>query len=286
MTAITTGVVVGSIYALIAIGYNVTYVAASVLNFAYAHFVILGAFLSLWLTELGAPYVVVLLAGALVVGIIGLVEERFAIRPLSGGESHAELITTVGVGTILTGGMILIWGSEPLRVPSPLPADPIEMVGARIQSVDIVIVAMTVVIAVGLHALTRWTRLGLAALAQAEDREAAMLRGINVKRLSVMSFALAAALAGLVGPLVGVKTFAVSTLTLVLAIKGFVVLNLGGLGSIPGALLAGVIIGVLENLAARYVGASFRDLVVFVVFLGVLLFRPQGMFGRRVVRTV
>jgi branched-chain amino acid transport system permease protein len=287
MTAIVTGLVVGSIYALIAVGYNMTYVAAGVLNFAHANFVILGAFIAFWLGgEHGVPYVVVLLAAAAIGAVIGLVEERTAIRPIAGKGSHAELVTTVGVATILTGSMLLIWGNEPLRVESPLPTTTYDVLGARVQPIDVLLIAVAVVLAVGLHQLTRRTRFGLACLAQSEDREAAMLRGVNVRQLSVVAFVAATALAGLLGPVVGVKTFAVAAVPLVLAIKGFVAMTLGGVGSFPGALAGGLAIGLAEALIARYLGADYQLLIVFALFLIVVMVRPQGLFGTRMARAV
>lgn len=288
MTAVTTGLVVGSIYALVALGYNLTFLAAGVLNFAHANLVILGAFLAVTLgaSGLGLPFGAVLAISALVVAAVGLVEERVAIRPIAGRGSHAELVTTVGAATVITGSILLIWGDEPLRVPSPLPEGAFSIVGARVQPIDVALVAIAVVLTVAMHLFTHRSRFGIACLAQSEDRDAAQLCGINVRRLSLVSFAIAAALAGILGPVVGVKTFAVATIPLVLAIKGFVALTLGGVGSNVGALVGGLAVGVAEAVITRYFGADYQLLLVFGLFIAVAMFRPQGIFGIRVVRAV
>jgi branched-chain amino acid transport system permease protein len=286
-TALATGLVVGSIYALIALGYTITHIAAGVLNFAYPNFIILGAFIAYWLGgEHAVAYVAVLIVAMAIAGAAGLVEEVTSIRPVVGAGSHAELVTTVGVATVLTGIMLLIWGSDPLRVPSPFPSGTSTVLGARVQVVDLVLVVVAVAATALLYLVTTRTRYGLAALAQSEDREAARLKGVNVRMLSLTAFVVAAAFAGLVGPLVGIKTFAVATTALVLGIKGFVAMTLGGVGSFPGALVGGLLVGLAEALIARYVGADYQVIGIFVIFIVVVMIRPQGIFGTAVTRAV
>jgi branched-chain amino acid transport system permease protein len=287
ITTIVSGLVVGSIYALIALGYNMTQVAAGVLNFAYPNFIILGAFLAYWLTGLlGLPYLLTILIAAAVAAAIGLLEEIFAIRPVAGHGSHSELVTTVGVATILTGAMLLIWGNDPLTVPSPFSSKVFVVFGGRFQIIDIALIAVALVATGLLTLIVHKTRFGLAALAQAEDRDAAKLRGVSVRRLAIIAFVVATAFAGLIGPLIGIKTFAVATVPLVLAIKGFVAMTLGGQGSFVGGLVGGLVVGLVESLLARYLGADFQVIGLFVIFLVVVIVRPQGIFGTRVGRAV
>ena len=160
------------------------------------------------------------------------------------------------------------------------------MLGGEVRKSDIVVISTAIAIGLLLHFWTSRSRLGLASLAQSEDRDAAMLQGINVRFLSSSGFVLAGALGSGVGVVVGAKTLAVVAFALILAIKGFVALTLGGVGSQLGALIGGLTLGVGEVLTARWLGSDYRSLVVFVVFMLVLLLRPQGLFGAREVRTV
>lgn len=287
MTDIIAGLATGAIYAMVALGYNMTYLASGVLNFAHANLMVVGMFVAYWAHSIGGlPVPVVFLVAVVLAGVAGLLEERFAIRPLRKASGDAELVTMIGVATVITGTIALVFGTDALRVPFFGPDETIVLFGARTQPIDLIIVGGAVVLAVGLHLATHHTRIGLAALAQTDDREAAQLRGINVNGLSTWGFALAAAVGGLLGPLLVAKTFAATSLALVLAVKGFVVLVLGGVGSHRGALVAGFGIGLIEALGARYIGPMYRDVVVFAVFAVTLLALPQGLFGARKARTV
>jgi branched-chain amino acid transport system permease protein len=226
---------------------------------------------------------VFLLAG-LVVAVLAIAEERFAIRTVRGTE--AQLVTTVGVATLLNGGTQLIWGSQPLTVPFLDSNHVLTVFGGRVLPVELVLIAVAVLLTLGLVYYSRHSMIGLATLAMAEDREAAMLRGVNVRMLALGAFGLSGLLAGAVGPIVGPKTFAVATLGSALALKGFVALALGGFGSLPGGLIGGLAIGLIEQLSARYLGSTYVNIVIFGVLLLILLCRPAGLFGRSRERTV
>lgn len=287
LALLISGLAVGAVYAFIAIGYNITHLGTGVINFAHADFVIFGAFLAIFLFQLDwLPSVLVFLLAGIVAAAIGIIEERLAIRPLKDTGAHAELITTLGVSTIFGGAMLLAFGSKPQAVPYAGPVDPIEIAGNFIYPLDLIIIASVTLVAVAIWLIFHKTRLGRASLAQTEDREAATLRGIDVRLLSLLSFALATFVAGMLGPLIGAKTFAIATLPLLLAVKGFVALSVGGVGNIMGGLIGGLALGVIETFAARYVGDQFREVAVFAVFILVLVLRPQGLFGRTAVRVV
>ncbi|MEU5879992.1 branched-chain amino acid ABC transporter permease [Spirillospora sp. NPDC047279] len=287
MTDIIAGLATGAVYAMVALGYNLTYLASGVLNFAHANLMVLGMYVAYWAHSTGnlaTPLVFV--AAFLLAGLAGLLEERLAIQPLRKAGGSAELVTMVGVATVITGIISLTYGSDALRVPFFGPDETLVLLGTRAQPIDLIIIAAAVVLALALHTGTRHTRIGLAALAQIDDREAAQLRGINVSALSMWGFAFAAAVGGLLGPLLVAKTFAAPSLALVLAVKGFVVLVLGGVGSHRGVLLAAFAIGIVEALGARYIGPLYRDIVVFAVFAVTLLTFPQGLAGGRKERVV
>ena len=286
MTTVWAGLTMGAIYTLVAIGYNLTLILSGVLNFANAQFLTVGAFTAYWgLTQNSVPLLLVLLIAIAGATLLGVLEERIALRPLGRLGGHIELVTTLGVSTVVAGLMLVIWGPEPLPV-QVVPSATWSVLGGHVRPNEVAIIVVAVVAALGVHAWTHRSRLGLAALARFEDPEAAELRGIDVRRLAVLGFALAGAFGGLVGPLVAQKTYAVATLGLVLALKGFVALAVGGVGSHFGALLGGLTVGLVEAFSARYIGNDFGDISVVVVLLLVLLLWPTGLKGKGQVRLV
>lgn len=287
MTEIIAGMATGAIYAIVALGYNMTYLASGVLNFAHANIIVVGMFVAYAAGSVsGLPIPLVFAIAFVLAGILGLLEERFAIRPLRKATGSAELVTMIGVATVITGIIALAFGTDALRVPFFGPEETLILLGGRAQPIDLIIVVVAIALALALHLVTRRTKIGLAALAQTDDREAAQLRGINVSALSMWGFAITSAVGGMLGPLIVSKTFAASSLALVLAVKGFVVLVLGGVGSHRGVLVAAFAIGIVEAFGARYIGPMYRDIVVFLVFAVILLAFPQGLAGRRQVRAV
>jgi branched-chain amino acid transport system permease protein len=287
MTILYSGLALGALYALVAMGYAVTYIASGVVNFAQGYLVMLGTYLSyLGLNTWSLPLWVTIVGAAVCGGLVNIVIERVCIRPLRNRAAHSEMITTVGAATLITGIISLVWGSNVKGVAVLQNAVPRKVLGGLLSLGDLWLFAAVVVCGLGLILLSNRTRIGIISLAVAEDREAATLRGINVNMLSFGAFFVAGVLACVVGPLVGVKTSATLTLGPILAVKGFVVFALGGIRSFTGALLCGLAIGVLEAYAGRYVNGSAQDLVTYVVFIGVLLILPAGLFGRRQERLV
>lgn len=285
MTLIWDGLSLGAVYALVAIGYNIVFTASGTFNFAHAQLLMLGAFVAYWgLAVLKLPVVLVFLLAALIVGVIAVAEERIAIRTVRGTE--AQLVTTVGVATLLSGGSQLIWGGQPLTVPFLNGDNVWTVLGGRVLPVEIVLIAAAILLTLALVYYGRHTMIGLAVLAMAEDREAAMLRGVSARMLALGAFALSGVLAGLAGPIVGPKTFAVATLGSSLALKGFVALALGGFGSLGGGLIGGLVIGLVEQISTRYLGSVYVNLTIFAVLLLILLLRPAGLFGRTRERVV
>jgi branched-chain amino acid transport system permease protein len=278
MTTIWAGLALGAIYALIALGYHIVFVSSNAFNFAHAQLVMLGVFLSYWgLVTLKLPTLVVLVMAGAIVAAVAVLEERIGIRTVIGTEG--QLITTVGFATLLDGVTQVIWGGEPLQVPFFGPDKVWNVLGGKVFPVELLLILLAVLLAVVIALLGRNTMLGLAMLALSEDREAALMRGINVRALGVGAFAVSGAVAGLIGPVLGPKTFAVATLGSALALKGFVAMAIGGFGSASGALIGGLTVGIIESVAGRYLGSSFPTLMVFVALLAVLLLKPAGLFG-------
>lgn len=279
VTTLYAGLTVGAIYTLIAVCYNVVYVASGTFNFAQAQFAVVGMFVAYEMSALEVPVVVVLLVTAVLGAVIGVVEELVAIRPIARRGVHGELVTTLGFSVVMGGVLLLIWGPDPQRVP-PLVSDRVlTVLGGRWAVDDIVLLAAGLGLAVGLHVWSRRTKAGLASLATAEDRDAATLRGLNVSRIRILSFAAAGALSGMAGVLIVHKTFAAATIGIIITLKAFLALSLGGVGSYVGTIAGGLAVGLVEAFSAQYVGGEYSTIILLVLLLALLLLRPAGLFG-------
>ncbi|MFI7005061.1 branched-chain amino acid ABC transporter permease [Streptomyces sp. NPDC050145] len=285
MTLIWGGLALGAVYALVAVCYNIVFISSKTFNFAQAQLIMVGAFVTytgLVTWKLSVP-VVMLLAVASVLALAA-VEERLAVRPVK--DPHNILVTTLGVSILLNGVTQLVWGTQPLNVPFFGGNEVMRLLGGQTYPVEIALVVVAVLLVWALTRLSRRFLVGLALLGMSEDREAAMLRGVDVRRLAFGAFAFSGAVAGVLGMFVGPKTFAVATLGASLALKGFVVLAIGGFGSMPGTLVGGLVVGLAEALAARYLGGAYANITVFVILVTILLVRPAGLFVRVQERTV
>ena len=283
MTTLWSGLTTGAIYALVASGYNLVLTSSGVLNFAQGAIVMFGGFMGyVAVATWGLPAPVAILFGLAIGFGVGALNELLAIRPLrwanhGQAEGHTELVTTVGAATVLIGVAGVVWGFNALPVEFPGANNAIDFLGGRLFPLQFVVMGTAIVVGVGLHLWATKTRWGLASLAVAEDRTAASARGINVSSLSLLSFAGAGALASGVGVLTAPITFATTDLGNSLALAGFVALAIGGLGSQLGSTLGGFFVGLVGAFAARYFGASYQDIAVFLLLLLTLMFRPGGL---------
>lgn len=285
MTIIWSGLALGAVYALVAIGYNIVFLSQKTFNFAQAALMMLGAFLAyLGIAVWNLPWWLVAIIAGVIVGGIAALEERIAIRPVK--DSHNLLVTTLGASFIIEGVAQVIWGGEPRRVPFFLGDGVLDIAGGRVYPVELALIVFVILLVIALQQYSRRSLTGIALLGMSENREAAQLRGVNVRRLALVAFVFTGVLAGMVGVLVGPKTFALATLGASLAIKGFVVLAIGGFGSIGGVLVGGLIVGLTESLASRYIGADFANVAVFVILIVILMVKPTGLFTRRKERVV
>ncbi|MBO0907057.1 MULTISPECIES: branched-chain amino acid ABC transporter permease [Arthrobacter] len=285
MTVILGGLALGAVYALVAIGYNIIFISSKTFNFAQAQLMMFGAFIVYTgVSVFGLNPVIAAVLAMIIVAGIAYLEFVLAIRPVK--DQHNVLVTTLGAAVLLDGSAQLLWGGEPLKVPFFAGDSAIDIFGGRVYPVEIALVLVVAVLVIGFAVYGRVSLTGLALRGMSEDSEAAQLRGVNVRNLALMTFIFAGALAGLLGVIVGPKTFAVATLGTALALKGFVVLAIGGFGSMPGAAVGGVIVGLTEALAARYLGGEFAVLAVFILLIVILLLRPSGLFVRTKERTV
>lgn len=290
MTTVWSGLSIGALYCLVAIGYNVVLLASGMFNFAYAQLVMLGTYMAyVATTVLGLPVIAAVGFGGVTVAIVAVLEQRIAIAPLMArhGDHHQPaLITTVGVAVIIDGVTSKVWGSQAKPIPDPLPGGPVQLLGGRVGRGDLLLIGLVVLVGVGLHVWTRKTIPGLASLAAAEDTEAAMARGVNTRRLAVGAFAVSGAIAGLFDVVVGARTYATPTLADSLALFGFVAIAIGGSGSQIGGLIGGFVTGLAYAVAERYTNTDWPQIIVFGIFLLVLLTRPRGLFGGAVERQV
>lgn len=280
MQFVFAGLTAGAIYALVALGFGVVHNTMGIVNFTQVDFVSLGGMLLYSaLFAAGLPMPVSLLAAVLGVTVAGLMVEVLGLRPAR-TESHLVLIfLTIGLSIILRGFMKLIWGKNRMAVP-PLTGElPVQFLGATILPQTLWIILLTTAAILLLVLFFRKTRLGLAMRAVAANENAARVVGLKVKRVKAASFALAGALGGLAGCLVTPITTLAYDVGVLLGLKGFAAAILGGFGSFPGAIVGGIILGLLESLSAGYLSSAYKDVVAFVVLLSVLFIRPCGLLG-------
>jgi len=285
MTLIWAALSSGAIYALLAITYNVVYTSVGVFNFAQGAILALGAYISYWaVDQLKWPPLLGVLLAAAVCAAAGALEARVVLLPKA--FEHAELLTTVGAATIIVGIVAIFW-TEIVRQPtSPVSGRTFTVFGGRVDADQLILVGLAIVMTAGLEVWYRFTLRGRASLAVAENRKAAELRGINVRAKSYGAFILAGALAGIAGAFVGPETYIYPELGNTLVLVAFVAFVLGGSGSLLGGTVGGLLLGLIENLTARYVGTDYTDLIVLGVLLGTLVALPNGIFGGQRVRTI
>ena len=279
------GISIGSVYAIIALGYTMVYGIAKMLNFAHGDVIMVGAYISFCVTSyLGLPAWAVVLAAVVVCTVLGVVIEGLAYKPLRGTPSLAVLITAIGVSYFLQNAAQLIWSSSPKNFTSIVTMQPISLAGGKLVITGEVLltVAACILVMVGLTLFTGKTRTGKAMRAVSEDRDAAQLMGINVNQTISMTFAIGSALAAIAGVLLcsTVPTLQPTTGSMP-GIRAFTAAVFGGIGSIPGAMLGGILLGIIETFSKAYLSTQFSDAIVFSVLIIILLVKPAGLLGRQ-----
>ena len=280
------GISLGSVYAIIALGYTMVYGIAKMLNFAHGDIIMVGGFTAFTVVStIGGSPIVGILAAVAVCTVLGVAVERVAYRPLRDASPLAVLITAIGVSYLLQNVALLIFGSNARQFTSVVNLPPLKLAGGElsISSVTIVTILACIVIMAGLMLFINKTKIGQAMLAVSEDRGAATLMGINVNRTIAVTFAIGSALAAIAGVLLCSAYPSLTPYTGSMpGIKAFVAAVFGGIGSIPGALIGGVLLGVIENLTKAYISSQLSDAIVFSVLIIVLLVRPTGILGKKV----
>jgi branched-chain amino acid transport system permease protein len=281
LDAVISGVITGNTYALIAVGISLIFGVADLVNFAHGSIFALGAMLGwLFVAVLGWPLVPTLAAVILLTAVAGLLIERLALRPLAGAPPIAPLLSTVAISLILDYSMQLVFQPETRRFPSLLPTSNFQLGGMRFGTLDLAILFVSVLGVAALWAFLKYHRLGWAIRATAQDRDAAQQMGVSVGGIQGLAFGIASGLAGVGGVLVGMYYANVSpTVGFNAGLEGFTAATLGGLGSLPGAVVGGILLGVAESLGVTWFGGSTRQLVAFAILIGVLWLRPNGLLG-------
>lgn len=284
------GISLGSVYAIIALGYTMVYGIARMLNFAHGDIIMVGGFTVFTIvTTMGGSPVVGILASVVVCTVLGVTIERVAYRPLRDASTLAVLITAIGVSYLLQNVALLIFGSNARQFTSVITVPALKLAGGKlsISSVTIVTILSCIVIMAALMTFINKTKMGQAMLAVSEDRGAATLMGINVNRTISVTFAIGSALAAVAGVLLCSAYPSLSPYTGSMpGIKAFVAAVFGGIGSIPGAFIGGILLGIIENLAKAYISSQLSDAIVFSVLIIVLLVRPTGILGKKMTEKV
>jgi len=290
------GVSLGAMYALLALGFTMVYGIIELINFAHFNVFMVGSFLAMWALEAmgfegqthvlhGLPLAGILIAAFVITmlgsGILGVTIERIALRPLRGVKGTAPMITTIGLSYILYNIVLLSAGADSKNYSNPMPNTVWTFGGVTLHLREVLLWVVSLVLMVGLNYFVRRTKMGKAMQAMAQDQEAARMVGIDVDRVVVITFFLGSALAGAAGLIFGLYYNYTSYLIGYTAgLRAFTAAVLGGIGNIPGAMLGGVLIGLIESLGGQYIAVRWTDVIIFSLLVLVLVFRPTGLLGR------
>ena len=284
------GISLGSVYAIIALGYTMVYGIAKMLNFAHGDILMVGSYTAfIAFNQMGLPIPVAVLLSMAVCTALGVLIERIAYKPLRNANSLAVLITAIGVSYLLQNLALLFFSANPKSFTSFVKISPIKLAGGNliISGETVVTIVVGAIVALCLLLFINKTKAGQAMLAVSEDKGAASLMGVNVNATIAMTFAIGSALASIAGILLCSAYPSLTPTTGAMpGIKAFVAAVLGGIGSIPGAFIGGILLGILENLSKAYISSKLSDAIVFSVLIVVLLIKPTGILGKKIMEKV
>jgi branched-chain amino acid transport system permease protein len=277
------GLMLGASYSLVAIGYTLIFGVLNLLYFAHGEVFMVGAFVGLFLVMYAGTNIYVALIGAMIAcAILGALAFFVAVRPVPSDRPLAPLISTIGLTIVLQNLAIYVFGGQQFSFPETIHQALYHIGPVTISSVQLFILGIAVALMVALWLFIERTKLGRAMRAVAENHETAALLGVNVNRVVLITFIIGSGIAGIAGVLDGLKNSSVSPfMGLGAAVKGLIVMLLGGLGNVPGAMVAGLLLGMIEILSAAYIGTTERDFFSFLILILILLYRPTGLFGTR-----
>jgi len=277
------GLMLGASYSLVAIGYTLIFGVLNLLYFAHGEVFMVGAFVGLFLVMYAGTNIYIALLGAMIAcALLGAMAFYVAVRPVPKDRPLAPLISTIGLTIVLQNFAIYIFGGQQFAFPEAIHQALYHIGPITISSVQIFILGIAIALMVALWLFIERTKLGRAMRAVAENHETAALLGVNVNRVVLITFVIGSGIAGVAGVLDGLKNSSVSPfMGLGAAVKGLIVMLLGGLGNVPGAMVAGLLLGMIEILSAAYIGTTERDFFSFLILILILLYRPTGLFGTR-----
>jgi branched-chain amino acid transport system permease protein len=290
------GLSLGAMYALLALGFTLVYGILELINFAHFNVFMIGSFIGLWTLQAfgingqtvvmtGLPLVAVMLTALVVTmlssGILGIVIERLSLRPLRNVKGPAAMITTIGVSYVLFNIVLLTVGADSKNYPNPMPPIQWAIGDAVLRLREILIWVISIVLMLGLHLFVQRSRMGKAMRATAQDPETARMMGVEVDRVIIIAFFLGSALAGAGGLIFGLYyNFTSFIIGFTAGLRAFTAAVLGGIGNVPGAMLGGVIIGLIEAMGGQFIATAWTDVIIFSILVLVLVFRPAGLLGR------
>jgi branched-chain amino acid transport system permease protein len=277
-----TGLTLGSIYALVALGFTMIYNATGIINLAQGEFVMLGGLVMVFFTAvLKIPLLLGFLLTLIVVTLLGVLFERLAIHPLKDASLITLIMITLAGSILFRGGAMFFWGKDPYALPPFTPSPPVHFLGATVQPQVLWILAITLLVVLGIHFFYNRTLVGKAMTACAFNALAARLVGINVRKMVFLSFGLSAAVGAIAGAIITPITLMEYDRGPLLGLKGFAAAVLGGLGSGFGSIVAGFIIGILESFGAGLISSGYKDAIALLVLLVILWVKPSGLFGSK-----
>tara|TARA_B100000809_G_scaffold266265_1_gene328147 strand:+ start:1100 stop:1972 length:873 start_codon:yes stop_codon:yes gene_type:complete len=275
------GLLIGGIYALMGIGLTLIFGVMNVVNFAHGQFYMLAAFAVYTIFTLaGVPYPMALIISALLVGLLAAIIERVLLKPIRNEPIEVSMLATIGLSIFLANMVQIIWDPTPKDIGLPFPLQGIQVGPISLTPIRVFVLVSALLIIVASHLFLQRTRVGKAIRATFQDREAAALMGVNIDFIHTFTFSWGAGIAALAGGLLAPIFQVFPTMGAIVTAKSFAVVIVGGLGSFPGAILAGLLLGVAESLGAAYISSGYRDAIAFILIIVVLLVRPTGLLGK------
>lgn len=286
------GITVGSIYALIALGFVVIYNVTGIINFAQGEFAMLGAMITVTLSQntsmfnralkvtLNWPLPVAIIVSVLIVSLLGIILYTVAIRTAKGASVVSLIIITIGASITLRGLALITWSTDPFRLPNFTVGAPVEVLGAFLVLQNFWVIGTTVVILIGLFVFFEWTMIGKALRACSINKLAARLMGIDINKMAMFSFGLSAAIGAIGGIVITPSTFMAYDSGELLGLKGFVAAIMGGMNSTQGAVIGGLMLGILESLGAGFISSGYKDAIAFLMLFVILAARLSGLLGQ------
>lgn len=276
------GIALGSVYSLVALGLTLVYGVLEVPNFAHGALYMVGAYVTyVALVTVGAPYPVAIVASVAILAVLGVLMERIVFRPLEGHSAVHAMIAALGLLFFLEGSANVVWGPDFRRVPTPFDGV-VRVAGINVTEQRIVVVVAAVAVMAGLYWFLKRTLTGMTIEAMAQDREGALLVGIDTRRVAMLTFGLSAVLAAVAGSLIAPLVLVFPAMGEIVILKAFVIVIIGGMGSVPGAIVGGYILALAEVMAGTYVAFAFSELIAFALLVLVLVVRPTGLFRQGV----